>query len=442
MNQQSNLIFKRSRLKLTILYSAVIGAILCSLGGIAHTVMHRAFDRIVDRELDLLSKALNAQLMGVLQTPGVISPQAKQVFPELCWLSQPCQPVEQRSLLQDLHHDGYHIQILNLNGQIIAAIAEAPDNFPNNLQLLDSQTVRLSSGEAFHIHLLPLKSAQSQPWGYLQVSRSVQQMDDYMRNLQWLLIGGVPVSMLMIGGVSWKLAGVAMRPIYQSYVRMQQFTTDVAHELKTPLATTQAIVETALNEAMQTPEHYYQTLQSLDRQNQRLNQLVQDLLFLTRLDHQVAPPGQSIDLNELIEDIEEELAPLAIAAQIDLSCQIEIQPPFPIYGNTNQLYRMLSNLVTNGISYSPAGSKVIIYLKQIGNEAVIQVEDHGVGIAAANLPHLFERFYRVNRDRSRSTGGSGLGLAIVQAIAQAHGGRVEVVSQVGRGSIFTVYLPV
>jgi signal transduction histidine kinase len=445
MNKQAQLIFQRSRLRLAILYASVIGGILLSLGFVAHMVMHEAFERVVDRELDLLSKAVNSKIINVLQEPGMLSDDTKRIFPEICFLEQPCPAAHQASSLNDLIHNGYYIQILKLNGAVVASISETKTQFPTNLQLVDSQTIYIRNGEAFHLHLLPLKAANGKQWGYLRVGRSIQKMDDYMRDLQWLLMIGVPVSTALIGGVGWLLAGLAMRPIYQSYEQMQKFMADVAHELKTPLATTQAIIETAFtdNSLVNSSGNYAQLLQALDRQNQRLNQLVQDLLLLTRLDTRsmIFSMDQSICLNELVRDLEEELAPLAIAAKVDLSYQIQTQEALEISGNINQLYRMVSNLVSNGISYTSAGGKVIIRLQQTGQEAVIQVEDNGIGIAAADVTHLFERFYRVNADRSRSTGGSGLGLSIVQAIVQAHGGDVTVASQIGTGSTFSVHLP-
>jgi signal transduction histidine kinase len=435
-------LFNRPRLQLTILYSSVIGSILLVIGLISHNVIQRTFDRVVDNELHLLSNVLNSKLEKTLQQPGKLSDQADQEIPELCLVGQACQNTSKESKLYDLIQVGYHLQLLDLKGQPLAAIIESPDYFPPNPQLITSQTIQNKEGEAFHLHLMPLQTAKGELWGYLQVGKSVQRLDEYMKNLHWLLLLGIPSTMLLIGWGSWGLAGAAMRPIYQSYEQMQQFTADVAHELKTPLATTQAIVETALEDPQLTLTDSQQALQSLHRQTQRLNQLVQDLLLLARLDYQsAAHQNQIVCLNDLVEDIEEELAPLAIAAKIDLSCDIQSHSSIAIKGNTNQLYRLVSNLITNGISYTPENEKVIITLQKIANDAVIKVQDTGIGIDAEDLPHLFDRFYRVNQDRARTTGGSGLGLAIVRAIAQAHGGYVQVSSQLGKGSLFTVYLP-
>jgi signal transduction histidine kinase len=435
-------LFDRPRLQLTILYSSVIGSILLAVGVISHIVIQRTFNRIVDNELHLLSNVLSSKLETTLQQPGKLSSRANQEIPELCLVGQSCQNISKASKLHDLIQTGYHLQLLDLKGQPLAAIIEPPDQFPANPGLITSQTLQNKKGEAFHLHLMPLKTAKGELWGYLQVGKSVQRLDAYMNTLYWLLLLGIPSTVLLIGWASWRLAGSAMGPIYQSYERMQQFTADVAHELKTPLATTQAIVETALDDPQLSLTDSQQALQSLHRQTQRLHQLVQDLLMLTRLDYQSsAQQNQTVCLNDLVEDVEEELAALAIAAKINLSCAIRTQSQIEIQGNSHQLYRLVSNLVVNGINYTKENGVVIIILEKTTNKAVIQVQDTGIGIESENLSRLFDRFYRVNQDRARATGGSGLGLAIVWAIAQAHGGSVEVSSQLGKGSLFTVSLP-
>jgi signal transduction histidine kinase len=244
---------------------------------------------------------------------------------------------------------------------------------------------------------------------------------------------------------------VAMRPIYNSYEKMQQFTADASHELRTPIASTKAVLEVAI----QTMDSHgdldiQQTFLSLQRQNDRLNRLAQDLFLLSQLD--IAQQDSSHDrskkeeteiicLNDLVQDLEEELAPLALASQVELMSQIQSSKRLFIAGNASQLYRLLSNLITNAIQYTLAEGEIRIELSQAQGSAIVQVKDNGMGIAKDDLPFLFDRFYRVKSDRSRQTGGAGLGLAIVKAIVQAHGGDIQVTSEVGVGSTFRVRLP-
>jgi signal transduction histidine kinase len=435
-------LFNRPQLQLAFLYSSVIGSILLIIGITSHFIIQKAFSRVIDRELHLLSNVLNSKLESVLQAPGKLSPKANQIIPELCLPQESCLAFTRESPLHDLIHDGYHVQLLNLQGITLAAITEPTDRFPSNPQLLTSQTVTNHVGEVFHLHLMPLHNEKGEHWGYVQVGRSVRHLDEYMQTLHLLLVVGIPSTMGLIGWVSWQLAGRAMRPIYQSYEQMQQFTADVAHELKTPIATIQAMTETALAAPDHTIADNQTTLRSLHRQNQRLHQLVQDLLLLAKLDYQGSNgKRQAICLNDLVQDITEELAPLAMAADITLADQIQVNHAMTLWGNETQIYRLISNLVTNAINYTPQNGKVILKLDQIANDAIIHIIDTGTGIASQDLPRLFDRFYRVQSDRSRQTGGSGLGLAIAQAIVQAHGGKIQVHSQIDQGSCFTVQLP-
>jgi signal transduction histidine kinase len=432
-----NQLFNRPRLQLAFIYSSVIGGLLLSMGILTHFVIQRTFDRIINRELELLPYTLNTQLKPLLKEPGKLSP--SKAIPELCLVNQPCPPSNPNGPFYQLIQQDYHIQFLDLRGQPIAALAESPNPLFANPQQVESQTLQNKQGDRYHFHLMPVQTTQGAPWGYLQVGRSVQQLDRYMHNLHLLVLIGIPTAMLSIGWSSWLLAGLAMAPLYQSYARMQQFTTDVTHELKTPIAASQAVIETALSISQN--DSQINTLRSLQRQTERLNQLVQDLLLLLKLD-QSSSQFKSVCLNEIVLDIEEELAPLAIAAQLDFRSQINIDHLLNIQGNPNQLYRLLSNLITNAIQATPPNGQIIIQLHETPQQAIIQITDTGIGIPPEDLPNLFNRFYRIHTDRSRQTGGSGLGLAIVRAIALAHNGTIAVTSEPNQGTQFTVSLPV
>ena len=436
-------LFNQPRSQLALLYAIVTGSILGLLGYGAHLALLQSSNRMIDRELYLLSNSLSEQTKPILAEAGKLKPNAPAIIPEICLPKRACQPPQSNSSLQQLTERGYYLQLLNQQGQTIAAIGSSPDYLPNNPQLLPDQTKPNRSGESYHFHLMPLKNSAGELWGYIQVGQSVAEFDDYMNTLHLIIIFGIPLAMLLIGGASWWLAGMAMQPIYKSYAQMQQFTADAAHELRTPIASMQATIESTLTTSPHNPQETTQTLNILHRQNHRLKQLTQDLLLLTRLDNANAPmTPETICINEVLEDLEEELAPLAIAAHITLQCKLHTQHQnLYIKGNTGQIYRLVSNLITNAINYTPENGKVTVSLIPNQTEAIVQIQDTGIGIPESELPHLYDRFYRVSRDRGRKTGGSGLGLAIAQTIAQKHKGKITATSTVGQGSTFRIHLP-
>lgn len=236
-----------------------------------------------------------------------------------------------------------------------------------------------------------------------------------------------------------------MQPIYQSYRQIQQFTADAAHELRTPLAAIRATVESTLRLDRLDEAEARDTLKTVNRQNHRLSQLVKDLLLLSRMDRQtLAQKQHPCNLPDIISDIEEELAVLAMKADVTLIRDIRIKDSLFVTGDEQQLYRMVYNLVSNAIQYSNPGAEVKevrIMLDRWQQQAVIQVKDTGIGIAAEDRDRIFDRFYRVSSDRARSSGGAGLGLSIARAIVQNHNGSIEVESKLGQGSIFTIQLP-
>jgi len=268
--------------------------------------------------------------------------------------------------------------------------------------------------------------------------------------IQWIILLSLPITMGLIAVASWWLAGVALKPVQGSYQKIQQFTADAAHELRTPLAATQATTESVLRLPHISDDEARETLQVITRQNHRLTSLVSDLLLLSRLDIQITPIQAFCCLQDVLSDIEEELAALAIANDIQLRVDQPVEPPITVMGNEAHLYRLILNVVSNALQHTPPGGRVIIRLRQSirttftegeKRQALITVQDTGIGIAPEDQSRIFDRFYRLNKARSRQTGGSGLGLSIALAIAKVHGGDIQVQSQVERGSVFTITLP-
>jgi signal transduction histidine kinase len=437
-----NRLFNRTRIQLTGFYAIAIGSIALLCGYAIHSVMIRAFARTVDRELNTLAGTVHDSLEAVLKQPETVDPVALKLLPGLCIVERQCSPIKSDSKIAELtQKQGYSLRLLNLKGRTIATLGTPKYKFADRLPTTHWETITEHHGERAHLHTLKLSTIDNRDWGYLQVAQSFDLLDEYMNSLHLILLLGVPLAMLLITGVSWWLSGLAMQPIYQSYQQIQQFTADAAHELRTPLAVTRIAVENALEAAKIDPEAC-NNLEIAQRQVRHLSRLAEDLLWLSRLEAKQLPlQSQPCCLNDLVSDLEEELAPLAIANKIDLRLEILAQKPLYVSGDSDRLYRAIANLIDNAIGYTPAGGTVTIRLAGVDRSAIIEIQDNGIGMAAEDLLHIFDRFYRVQADRSRATGGTGLGLAIVRAIVTAHHGQIQVDSQLAVGSTFTVTLP-
>jgi signal transduction histidine kinase len=227
-----------------------------------------------------------------------------------------------------------------------------------------------------------------------------------------------------------------------SFGALRRFTADASHELKTPLTVLRADVERAMHPNAQGSEAM-QALEEALQETARMSDLVDSLLTLARADEgRFDLHREPIELGPLVRDVFETATILGEDAGLTVS--LTVLEEGVVNGDARRLRQLFLNLVTNAIKYTPSGGRVEISLShRVGEEIAFTVRDSGIGMSAADLSHVFERFWRADRARSRTSerGGFGLGLAISQWIAQAHGGRIAVQSRLGRGSAFTVTLP-
>ncbi len=221
----------------------------------------------------------------------------------------------------------------------------------------------------------------------------------------------------------------------------QEFVANVSHELKTPLAVIKACVETLLDGAIDDLEHRGDFLQRIADQAERLHRLILDLLMLARIESDTEGfVLQEVPLAKAVQACFERQHTLAAAQGHEL---LALPPDQPVAARADEeaLGQILDNLVDNALKYTPPGGTIQVRWGQDGDQAFLEVQDTGIGIPEKDLPRIFERFYRVDKARSRELGGTGLGLAIVKHLAQALHGSVQASSQVGQGSIFQVKLP-
>ncbi len=226
-----------------------------------------------------------------------------------------------------------------------------------------------------------------------------------------------------------------------AFIREREFTADASHELRTPLAIAQGEATLALKED-RSREEYQKALESISHQLTRTSSLINRLLFLARSDDRLELVLTEINLNILLSETAQDARILCEQKHLNLCWEpSENNNTVRVKGDIVRLRELFLNLLDNAIRHTPEGGVITLAIHQIDNLARISVSDTGIGIPVEHLPHIFERLYRVDKSRSRADGGAGLGLAISRRITEVHGGHIEVVSEAGKGSTFTVLLP-
>jgi signal transduction histidine kinase len=221
----------------------------------------------------------------------------------------------------------------------------------------------------------------------------------------------------------------------------QEFVANVSHELRTPLASLRAVAETLRDGAVHDPEAGPRFLAHMITEIDRLTLLVSDLLDLSAIESGSAPLDMGlVSVEDVVNDVLAKFHLVAERRHITMRVEGLADLP-PVWGDEPRLAQALANLVDNAVKYSDDGGTVTVTGQDRGDMVAVSVTDTGAGIPPEHLPRIFERFYRVDRSRSRALGGTGLGLSIVKHIATSHGGRVDVQSTEGRGSSFTLLLP-
>jgi len=342
------------------------------------------------------------------------------------------------------------------------------------------RSIVLVSGERWRVLTMPVVD-NGRVVGVLQVGRSEEGVTTALHQLVMLMAIAIPTTLLLAVAVGLFLAARALDPIDhitrtaarlsaddlsrrldlpatddevgrlaatfdgmlarldRAFQRQRQFAADASHELRTPLALLISQADLAL-ERPRTPAEYRRVLASMRDDARRMTQLLGDLLTLARADAgDDLLVREPLDVGEVARQAVATLAPLARERGVTL--QLGVTESVVVAGDQTRLTQLLVNLIDNGLTYTPRDGTVSVQVRRSAGQAFIEVADTGVGIAPEHLPHLFERFYRVDKARSRSDGGAGLGLAISRWIAEAHGGTISVTSQIGHGTTFTVSLP-
>jgi two-component system phosphate regulon sensor histidine kinase PhoR len=220
-----------------------------------------------------------------------------------------------------------------------------------------------------------------------------------------------------------------------------QFLGNVSHELRTPIFAVQGYLETLLGGAVDDASVNRSFLEKAQANLERLNSLLEDLINISQIESgEMKMSFRIFRVNEFIESVYKEYETISASRRVALRLLLNTTSEDEVFGDRERLRQVLNNLLTNAMNYNKQGGEVVLSSEKVANGIQISVKDTGVGISSEHVPRIFERFYRVDSDRSRALGGTGLGLAIVKHIIEAHGSSVNVESTVGEGSVFRFVL--
>lgn len=315
----------------------------------------------------------------------------------------------------------------------------------------------------------------------IQVGESLEGVQEVLRSLFSIYVLAIILAVITASAVGWFLARKALKPVTEitdmarrigaenlnerlniavpqdeigrlastinemierlekSFKQIKQFTADASHELKTPLTILKGEMEIALR-GKGDPEHLKDALKSSLEEIDRMNYIVRNLLDLAKMDmEREALPKEMVSLDRVLTERFEHFMRPALDSGVHLA--ILRNKPAVVRGDSVRLGQLLFNLIDNAVKYTPHGGRVDLSLDEEGGKAVVRVKDTGVGISDEDLPYIFDRFYRVDKARTRDVGGAGLGLSICKEIAESHGGSLEAESVAGKGTTFTATLP-
>ncbi|MEJ2200141.1 MAG: heavy metal sensor histidine kinase [Desulfuromonadaceae bacterium] len=466
--------FRSVRFRLTFWYALTLAVILAASGAYWYRSFARDQWEHIDKQLLLVAEDLVT--FHLFEGEELSNPDH-------------CQRLE---TVSRKHNWKQYVQFLNEQGNITCATSNQPSQYlPFTAEALRAvrekqpyfETIKVQNdGDVLRILTYPITVQER----LVEIVQIAEPLDVHYRVLrQQRVLVGISSTLLLflLTAGSWFVSGRALAPVVQitsavrrisaenlsqrlpvnpcpdeladlqttfnsvldrleeAFNRVRQFTADVSHELRTPLAILKGETEVALRWGKDSDE-LRDTLESNLEEIDRLGRIIEDLLTLAKSEAgQIPLVLNNVNLNDLMQSLYLIGKALGETKSIEFNLRMDFEGELYLVGDQLQLHRMLLNLISNAVKYTPEGGRVEVQLAVFDDNVRICVIDNGIGIAPEHLPHLFDRFYRVNDVRNRDVEGSGLGLSIVRWIVRAHGGDIQVVSEPNRGSVFTVVLP-
>jgi len=455
--------FNSVRLRLTLWYAGVLAVSLVAFALLVYYAAGAVFYQMQDEALRSTAETVASAYMQELEEEDSI-PKANEV------------------VLAEMVFPNRYVEVTDAKGQVVAWSANLTGRvlaIPAESQArARQQAISFAVINNLRVAVVPLSA--NKELGYAVVAEPLSVIDEGQRRLRTYFFAGVPLILLLASIGGYFLARKSLSPIAlmnrqtqkitaenlsarldvmnerdelgglavtindllarleSSFQEQQRFVADASHELRTPLAVLRGETEVALSQP-RSQDEYQASLALIKDEAERLSRIVEDLFILARQPFDSPTVArQTVKLDRIVEECGR--AAQVLAAQKNLKLTVAAKAGVSLQGDDELLQRMILNLLDNAVKYTPTGGEVSIELTANNGDAQITVRDNGIGIPLKDQPHVFDRFYRVDKARSRAMGGAGLGLSITQWVAEIHGGRVSVESGAD-GSVFTVELP-
>ncbi len=420
--------FSRARWRLTLWFVGALALILTVTGAAVYLTAHTLLFNQVDDDLRSRSGREEQALAARLLTHHGDAFQDLPIGPAFT-------------------AGGYWYALVRPTGELLVGTSNVdPNGLAGPDALRDAMDngntfadTKSSDGDSLRVYLTALTGPRGTRL-VMQVGRSTEPETEALNRLLLILIGGGGAGVLLALAGGFFLAGRTLAPIRTAMDRQRAFVADASHELRTPLSLIRASAELLKRQATKSGQTGQASLDDIIQETDRLNGLVGQMLTLARADADQAPLSQAdVDLNQLTADTARQMRLLAEPRNTTIDLQMD--GPITVKGDPTRLRELLTILLDNAVKYSDPGAAVQVRLQPLPGKAQIKVSDNGPGIPAEAMPHIFDRFYRVDKARSREMGGAGLGLAIAKWIVDSHDGTIRVDSAPAAGTTVTVELP-